>query len=101
MSDVSIHREKGGQFRLQGALTFQNVGDAVDLGRTLFRDGRAVVVDLQEVTRADSAGLALLIEWMRQARHGGGYVAFRNVPEQILHIAEASGLDKLLPTVDG
>jgi phospholipid transport system transporter-binding protein len=48
------------------------------------------------VTRADSAGLALLIEFLRTAGHAGNSVHFVNVPEQLLSIARVSGLESIL-----
>ena len=53
--------------------------------------------DLAGVERADSAGLALLIEWMRRARRAGRPVRFLNLPPQMLEIARAASLDRVLP----
>lgn len=56
-----------------------------------------VIVDLGSVTRADSAGLALLIEWLRLARRQNLTITYRNLPAQLLQIADVSELQEVLP----
>ncbi len=52
------------------------------------------VIDLQNVTRTDSAGLALLIEFRKQAREKP--VIFRHLPDQLLSLAAVCGVTELL-----
>ncbi|RKZ36358.1 MAG: sulfate transporter [Gammaproteobacteria bacterium] len=54
-------------------------------------------VDLSAVTRADSAGLALLLGWMRQNRRRQAGIRFRGMPPQMDAIAGISALDRVLP----
>jgi phospholipid transport system transporter-binding protein len=56
-----------------------------------------VLVDLSDVTRMDSAGLALLVEWQGQARRLNTTLRFHNIPAGIAAIAEVYGLDAVLP----
>ena len=44
----------------------------------------------------DSAGLALLLEWLRWGRSERRAVAFQNLPEKLVAIARLSGVDELL-----
>ncbi len=60
-------------------------------------DAPAVAVDLREVERSDSAGVALLVAWMRSARQAQRDIRFLNMPSQMLNIARVSGLDAILP----
>ena len=55
-----------------------------------------ILIDLQGVERADSAGLALLIEWQRLAGQQQKSIRFCNIPAQMLAIARLSGVDELL-----
>ena len=55
-----------------------------------------ISIDLQNVERADSAGVALLIEWQRTARQQQQKISFQNIPPQMLAIARLSGVDELL-----
>jgi phospholipid transport system transporter-binding protein len=60
-------------------------------------DGRGdIEVDLKGVTRADSAGLALLVELMRESSRKGSRIAFTHVPSQLLSIARVCGLEEIL-----
>jgi phospholipid transport system transporter-binding protein len=49
------------------------------------------------VERSDSAGLALLVECLRQAHQSGKSLRFFNIPAQMLAIARVSSLDQVLP----
>ena len=92
--------EKGeleGDFALVGALTFETVPGLWEEGERVFGDCPALSLDLGAVSRADSAGLALLVDWLRRAREYGQDVRFSNIPDQMLAMARASGLDQVLP----
>lgn len=84
-------------FRVGGELTFVTASDILAQARTLFKPVSSLEIDLVNVTRSDSAGLALLVEWIRSANQANKTIVFHNIPEQMLAIATASGLDELLP----
>lgn len=97
MSKADIRLE-GETLRVSGELTFATVTTLLAQSRPLFeRLGEHIEVELGGVERADSAGLAILIEWMRLANTRGGSIRFSRLPEQMLAIAVASELDTLLP----
>jgi phospholipid transport system transporter-binding protein len=56
-----------------------------------------VHIDLAGVTRSDSAGLALLVEWLRLAETRDISLQFHNLPGQLREIARVSDLLPLLP----
>jgi phospholipid transport system transporter-binding protein len=56
-----------------------------------------LILDLTGVTRADSAALALMLEWLDQARRQGRPIRFRGVPQALLNIARFSNVLNLLP----
>ncbi|MDZ7808811.1 MAG: ABC transporter substrate-binding protein [Arhodomonas sp.] len=58
------------------------------------------VVDLSAVERADSAGLALVLEWVRAARAARTAGPFPGNARQLLAIARVSGVDAILPLED-
>ncbi len=98
MSEISPDAAVSGGFRVSGELVFETVPELLEQGRALFGDGApGFDLDLGGVTRADSAGLALLVGWMRIAHARHRNIVFRNVPEQLLAIARVSGLDTILP----
>jgi phospholipid transport system transporter-binding protein len=96
VSEVSIRPAGADRFVVAGPLQFDTVRRARKAGIELFDGRQAVTLDLQGVTRSNSAGLALLIEWMRAARQRGVQVRFENVPAQLRAIARASRLEHIL-----
>jgi phospholipid transport system transporter-binding protein len=60
-----------------------------------------IVLELAQVERVDSAGLALLIQWMRMARERQVDIRFRHLPAQLLAIARASDMEQILPLEAG
>jgi phospholipid transport system transporter-binding protein len=58
--------------------------------------GKAWSIDLSGVTAGDSAGLAVLVEWLSAARARGATLRYEAVPAQILAIARISDLEALL-----
>lgn len=97
MSGAALRAEGGGRYALVGPLTFDSAPGLWQEGLDLLGRGSDVVFDLGGVSRSDSAGLALLVEWMREAGRRGTEVRFRNIPEQLLAIARISRLQELLP----
>lgn len=59
--------------------------------------GDDVHIDLAGVSHSNSAGLALLLEWLKNAQQKGRQIKYHNVPEQLLTIARAYGIDDDLP----
>ena len=91
-------RDRGdGRWLLQGELGFDTVPALLEHAGAEMTDAGEIEVDLRGVTRADSAGLALLIEWLRESERRGNRISFVNVPVQLMSIARISGLDDILP----
>ncbi|HKJ94062.1 MAG TPA: STAS domain-containing protein [Gammaproteobacteria bacterium] len=98
MSALSLQEGRTeGDFRLIGELTVEHVPDLLPRSEKLLGDVPSVRVDLSAVTRMDSAGLALLVDWFGRARSEGLKLRFDNPPDQLLDIARVSGVDKILP----
>ena len=95
-----IERRAEGSFHLCGELNFTTVPALLREGANLFDGQGPVTLDLKEISRSDSAGLALLVEWTRQARERGATLSFRNISPQMLAIAQVSGLDRILSLND-
>lgn len=87
-----------GRFELGGELTLAWVGPLRDAGRSALAAsaGADLHVDLKGVTRADSAGLALLVDWLAWARAAGRQLHYANLPKDLLALARLSELDSLL-----
>ncbi|KPK56046.1 MAG: hypothetical protein AMS22_02475 [Thiotrichales bacterium SG8_50] len=101
METVEIVRAEQGDWCVAGELSLGSVPAAqrVAAGELLTSPG-PWHIDLARVARSDSAGLALLVEWVREARERGIDVGFRHMPEQMRAMARVSGLEDILPLLD-
>ena len=87
-----------GQFGLSGPLVFATAGDLLNASRKMLAGVAGVSIDLGGVTRIDSAGLALLLEWLRWGQAEGRSVRFTALPDKLLAIARLSGVEEMLVT---
>jgi len=97
MSKTGLKIQDNGQFAFIGELSFTNVDDlSEETGQAILQADTDCVVDLQQVSRVDSAGLALLIHLLRLAKQQGKSIRFLNAPKQLLAVAKFNGVDTLL-----
>lgn len=101
MSLAKIEMTGDGTVQVSGELTFNTVTALKEQAEKLFT-GKAgdLSIDLGGVNRADSAGLALLIEWLRWAHEHGVALHLHRMPEQMRTIAAASDLEPVLTLVE-
>ncbi len=91
-----------GRFELSGEVGFDDAARLLAEGDAVFARLQSVEVDLARVSRADSAGLALLIEWSLAARAAGRLLRYSNVPPAIASLAGISDVAELLaPSAGG
>jgi phospholipid transport system transporter-binding protein len=83
-------------WRLQGELTFNTARDLYRQSLQHWNQAPTLEIDLREVHSADSAGLALLIEWQRNARQHQQTLTFLNIPAALTKLAKISQLDEIL-----
>lgn len=96
MADAQLVENDDGSWLLQGELGFSSVSAVLEHAGVNMLAKKQLTVDLRDVTRADSAGLALLVEWLRESELAGNSIEFVNVPAQLLSIARVCGLDDIL-----
>ncbi|MEA3302909.1 MAG: STAS domain-containing protein [Pseudomonadota bacterium] len=88
-----------GRLTLCGSLDFDTVASLRPLLRRYLRPGEAVSVNLKRVGRCNSAGLALLLQWVEDARGQGSTIQYRNLPHSLTEIADLYDLKSLIPVV--
>ena len=93
---AKLERRDTRSYGVHGAMTFDSVTDLWQQGDAMFSEHTVVEIDLAGVTRTDSAGLALLVEWLREAARQGGRIEFLNLPPQMLAIAKVTNLEDVL-----
>jgi phospholipid transport system transporter-binding protein len=88
----------GDTLTLSGEISFATVNPLVAKGReaigALSLDN--AVLDLSAVSKTDSAGLALVVDWVRSARHRRVDLRIVGVSAQLADIARVSGLEDFL-----
>ena len=78
----------------EGELTFATVAGMLTAGPKV-DPTKPAVVDLSGLTRGDSAGLSLLVEWLAVARASGGALRYTGLPEKFARLTRVAGLDFL------
>ena len=96
MSKFDLKDLGEGRFELSGEMTFENAERILLASEEPFEQHTRIEVDLAGVTKADSAGLALLLEWITWANHTVREIRFLSMPERILAIARTTEVEQLL-----
>ena len=92
---MSTAADTPGRQALSGALTFDTVPDLYQASLGWFTD-KSLSVDFAQVSKADSAGLALMTEWLRLARAKNCQIEFLNIPAQVQELIRVSDLQDVL-----
>jgi len=96
MSEFQLADRGDGHFAVSGDLSFETANKVLRASEAVFRRHSSLDIDLSGVDKADSAGLALLIEWKAQAAQRKATIRFTGLPESLLGIARVSEVDDLL-----
>ncbi|MFN9807627.1 MAG: lipid asymmetry maintenance protein MlaB [Betaproteobacteria bacterium] len=82
--------------RLQATrMTTETAAALVEAGLASIRGGD-LGVDLSDVTEVDSAGVAMLVAWLREATARGGTLVLTHIPPALASLARLYGVDGLL-----
>jgi phospholipid transport system transporter-binding protein len=97
-SRIEVSEPSPGRVTVSGDLTFATARDARQAGVLVLESSRAqsIVIDCSGVTRADSAGLAVLLDWLAWGRRKSRALSLQNLPASLVAIARISELDGLL-----
>lgn len=94
MSSLNIIKQSPRHFVIDGDLTFATIDKQTLKSFSFLNGAKDITIDLSRVSSTDSAGLALMIEWIKYSRHNRTQLAFKNIPEQLLNLAKLSGFDQ-------
>ena len=97
-ADFGIVVTSPGRFAASGALTFANAKRARSEGLHALRtsSARDLEVDCAGISHSDSAGLAVLLDWMAIMKRAGRPLCFANLPSGLLAVARISGVEEML-----
>jgi len=94
MSNGQIVALGQGRFAIRGELVFANVATVLRQSAEMFAGQAEIDIDLNGVDRTDSAGLALLVEWLRGAKSRSQVIRFRHLPPALQGIAQLSNVSR-------
>jgi len=92
-----IKSEQG--MALSGTIVFASVADLLAQGNQHLKqhsNDSSFVIDCKAVTRIDSAGIALLLEWHRQCKNDNKVCRFESLSKQAQALIEAYRLQSLI-----
>jgi phospholipid transport system transporter-binding protein len=96
MSITKVERDGAFRFHVQGDMTYSSVKALLQRSIELFSSVEELEVDLSQVDHADSAGLALVLEWVAQASERNAKIVFTGIPDSMLSIARLCQVESLL-----
>ena len=96
MSNFELTDLGDGHFALSGDASFQTAETILRASEKVFSGHSSLEVNLAGVEKTDSAGLALLLEWISRAANAGSEVRFAEIPEKIKAIAVTADINELL-----
>ena len=100
MNQPHLEKISDHEYALSGELTMKNVPQvALETAPMIAGMSGEVSIDLSRISRADSAGLALLIDWLRIARREKVTLRFERLPDQLMQIAQVCELHSILPII--
>lgn len=98
MLETKIQKINNNKYELIGRLDAESVLALLDYSKIFSKlQNDNVTIDLKAVTHSSSAGIALLLEWLRQANNTHLELQFINMPVKMKAIAEICGLSDILP----
>ena len=96
MAEFELIDDGDGHFTLRGEMSFDSAERILAASEEPFEKHTRLEIDLSGVTSSDSAGLALLLEWVTWANHTVREIRFEDIPERIMAIAITTEVDGLL-----
>ena len=107
LSQAEITQHSPQEYLISGTVDFSTVPYLMQRVQGFFKahkksaakqsavEGNATTIttDLSQITECNSAGLALLLEMVKQARSNNIKLHFKNLPDTLLIIAKAYGVE--------
>ena len=99
LSQADIIQQNQQEYIISGTIDFLTVPDLVRKALNFFKSQKhaeateTITVDLSQLTSCNSAGLALMLEMIKNARLNNIECHFDNLPESLLTIAKAYGVE--------
>jgi len=93
MQKFNLTKQSNGNFFIEGELTFSSLNKKTIRSFDILKQRQETHIDLTKVSSADSAGLALVLEWIKHSKQHNTKLLFKGIPQQLITLAALSGLD--------
>jgi phospholipid transport system transporter-binding protein len=98
LSQAEITQQNQNKYLISGDVDFLTVPGLMKQASGFFRscgqsEQAKIEIDLSQITACNSAGLALMLEMAKDARLNNIELHFKNLPDALLTIAKAYGVD--------
>jgi len=92
--EIEINILAENNYTMKGNLVFSTINKATLSLLNFQQAPSAISIDLAQVGKIDSAGLALLIEWIKFSRAHQVKLSFINIPAQLIALAKLSYIEE-------
>ena len=106
LNQAEIIQQNQQKYLISGAVDFSTLPGLMQRASDFFKSHKksapanvstnadaSITMDLSKITACNSAGLALILEMVRQAGNHNIELHFKNLPETLLTIAKAYGVE--------
>lgn len=93
MNKFKLIMHDKGHYSAEGDLTFFTINKKISRSFDFLKSAPTLCIDLAKINNADSAALALLIEWKKHSKLQRTDLSLTNIPQQILALAKLSGIE--------
>jgi phospholipid transport system transporter-binding protein len=96
MTHTANIQQENNFFAVSGELNFITVVKLWKQSLPLLSQSSALDFDFGQVSASNSAGVALLLEWLKYAKQQQKSVSFKNIPKHLHSIIAVSGVSEIL-----
>jgi len=100
MHQFNLSKQSNGNFSIEGELTFSSLNKKTIHSFDFLKQTQETHIDLTKVSAADSAGLALLLEWIKHSKQHNIKLVLKGIPHQLKTLAALSSIDLNEYTID-
>ena len=96
MNDKASITLSQNSFLVEGSINFDTAVSLWTTSLPLLKNSKELLFDFSNVIKANSAALALLLEWIKYARDEQKKIVFQHLPSQLISVATVAGISQFL-----
>ncbi len=93
MATFAVKKKTNENYIVEGDLTIFSLDKKAIKAFDFIKSQKIVCISFEKVISADSAGLALIIELIKDSKLANTKLSFKDIPQQLLILAKLSGLN--------